>query len=306
MVTRFPIFTATLLLAVLASGCQVTTKDTRQASLGKAVTEQEMLEALQAPGSVVFRKHVAAKWEVPLSGLLNLDHPKARAAQLEDREEAIEIYTYSLIHPTQGKYLIDSGVSSRFQGEGRNPHISPVVNAVMRIEKLQVITTTAEIINQLSGIDGVFLTHIHLDHIIGLTDVDDTVPVFIGPDDATLRDFVHLFTQGTTNRLLQRQTELKEWAFTQTGIIDVFSDGSLFAVHAPGHTPGTTAYIANTKTGVHVMLGDVTHTAWGWQNQVEPGTYSYDLDTSAVSLANITRIVDAIAGATVHPGHQQL
>lgn len=298
---------AALLATILTLwGCQAATTNVVVASLGTPATEQEMLAALKHPGTIVFKKHTAARWQVPLSGLLNLNHPKARAAGLEERQEPIDIYTYSLIHPTAGTFLVDSGVSERFRHFDQNEDISTLVNAVMGFDKLTVRTTTGDIAQTLQGVDGVFLTHIHMDHVLGLTDLETSVPVYIGPGDTTLTDILHAFTQGTTNRLLKQQSNLHELNFSDTSIIDLFDDGSLFALHAPGHTPGTTAYIANTTDGVQIMLGDVSHTRWGWENQVAPGTYSHDATGSAAALAKLKTLADAIQPAQIHPGHQAL
>lgn len=294
---------ATLLLIC---GCQASNKSTVASTLGAEVIEAQMLEALKKPGVIVFQKNTAAHWQVPLSGLLNLDHPKAKAAGLEDREEPIDIYTYSLVHPTAGTFLVDSGVSESFKHAQANPDIGTLVNAVMHFDELKVVNTTRDIGNALAGIDGVFLTHLHMDHILGLTDLDKNVPVVAGPGESTLQTLLNAFTQGTTNRLLKRQEKLEEWHFGESGILDVFGDGSLFAIHAPGHTPGTTAYVANTITGVHMMLGDVTHTKWGWDNNVEPGTFSHQPAESAQALARLKALASAIGDIHVHPGHQPL
>ncbi|MFK7975485.1 MAG: MBL fold metallo-hydrolase [Halioglobus sp.] len=291
---------------LLASGCQVTTKETVAAEIGTPVTQQQMLEALKQPGIITFHKHTVASWQVPLSGLLNLDHPKARAAGLEDREEPIEIYAYSLIHPTEGTFLVDSGVSERFNQAKPSPDIGLLVNAVMRFDEMKVTVTTKDIDSALSGIDGVLLTHLHLDHILGLTDLEKSTPVYVGPREKNLQTAMNAFTQGTTNRLLSNQTNLSVWNFGDGNIIDVFGDGHLFAIHAAGHTPGTTAYLANTTAGVELMIGDVTHTKWGWDNQVESGTYSHQPTDSARALAQIKAIADSIQNLKVHPGHQHL
>ena len=305
--TQYRLYVVLSLFMLLGlAGCQATSKQVISAELGTPVSTEEMLSALASPGSIQLTKHLSAHWQVPLSGLVNLKHPTALAANLTDRDEPIEIYTYSLIHPELGNYLIDSGVSTRFSEPDNNQDVSFLVKTAMNTDQLKVVLTTQDIAKQLGGIDGVFLTHIHLDHIMGLTDLDDGIPVYLGKGDASLRDFMNLFTMGTTNRLLQRQTHLNEWDHSVTSYIDVFGDGSVFAIAAPGHTPGTTAYIANTTDGVQLMLGDVTHTRWGWENQVEPGTYSVDQPQSAKSLLNMIQLAEAIVGVKVHPGHQSL
>lgn len=293
---------ATLTLAA----CSATNVPTQQAEMGTAGTWEDLNQSIQEPGVIVFRKHTAADWVVNLSGLVNLNHPKAVEAGLTDRPEPIQIYTYEIEHPTAGTYLIDSGVSDSFRAPADNEDVSFIVKMAMGLEQLTVHLTTSEIAQRANGIDGVFLSHIHMDHIMGLRDLDASVPVYIGPGDAAAKDPSHAATASTTNNLLGNVDHLKEWNFTQSAFIDVFADGSLWAIHSPGHTPGATAYLANTTSGPELMLGDVTHTKWGWNNGVEPGSFSADQPTSAISLKRLVELAEAHPHIKVHPGHQSL
>jgi len=301
-----PLLCLQTLVWLAMAGCSASDVETSTSNLGQVVTETEMLRSLERPGSITFTKHLTATWSTPLSGLVNLDHPKAQAAGLEDRDEAVEIYVYSLEHPVYGNYIVDSGMAESFRNPKTNDDISALVKLAMNTDAIVTRKTTREVSEQLQGIDGVFLTHLHLDHIMGLLDIESTVPVYVGPGDAEFQSFLHLVTRGTTNRLLATVSELQEWSFGSGKFLDVFSDGSLYAIHAPGHTPGTTVYLANTTNGLEMMIGDVTHTRWGWENGVEPGTYSHEISASAVSLAYIKQIARRLPGLRVHPGHQSL
>lgn len=297
------------MMALSLAGCSATRVETTTGNWGTPVTEADMLQAVQRPNACCrlnFTKHLAGTWQVPLSGLLNLKNPKAVAAGLKDRDEPIEIYVYSLQHPTKGSFLVDSGLAETLRDPATNKDISSLVKRAMNTDELVTRTTTGEIINSLNGIDGVFLTHLHLDHILGLQDIATTVPVYVGPGEAQLSTFMNLFTQGTTDRLLGKVDQLLQWPFNDAQILDVFGDSSLFAIKAPGHTPGTTAYLANTTRGLHLMIGDVTHTRWGWEHSVEPGTFSHDVEASAASLDYIKRLADQLPNLQVHPGHQSL
>jgi len=295
-----------LLLLALLSGCPASSVDSRPAGLGRPATLDEMQAVINQPGPIAFEKHLAANWAVPLSGLLNLDHPRAVAAGLQDREEPIEIYVYTLQHPQFGTFIVDSGMSGNFLDAANNADVSPVVRRVMNIPALEVRLTTAQLDRRFGGIDGVFLTHLHMDHIMGLTDLAPGVPVYTGPGEADSRAATHIVTRATTDRLLVNVAALREWQYGSGGIIDIFGDGSVWAIHAPGHTPGSTAYLVRTTTGPHLMIGDATHTRWGWENGVEPGSYSRDGPLSATSLARLKRLARDNPQLTVHPGHQSL
>jgi hypothetical protein len=76
-------------------GCRPTTHPVKPADLGTARSSKEMIALLDEPGPVTLETLASADWEVPLSGLLNLDHPKAKLAGLVDRPEPIQIYFHA-------------------------------------------------------------------------------------------------------------------------------------------------------------------------------------------------------------------
>lgn len=298
------VLVAILMVVVLAS-CSATSLQSKPATMGQGSSWQDMLSKIEQPGPVVFKKHLSAHWAVQLSGLVNLDHEKAIAAGLSDRVEPIEIYTYSIQHPEFGHYLVDSGISESFRDAANNPDVSWLIKQAMDTSALKVERTTAEIQQAHGRINGVFLTHTHLDHIMGVSDLTPGTPVIIGPGDGSKKSPMNMVTQGTTDRLLAVAGELHEWQF-DTDVIDVFGDGSVFAIHSPGHTPGSTAYLVRTTEGPELLLGDVCHTAWGWEHGVEPGTFSEDQPGSVDSLLRLKSLVDEHPAIDAHPGHQAL
>ncbi len=71
-----------------------------------------------------------------------------------------------------------------------------------------------------------FLTHLHLDHVSGLPDLRDDVPVYVGRGDAEDRAFVNLFVRSTINAELNGKGPLREFTFqNDSGVLDVFGDG---------------------------------------------------------------------------------
>ena len=87
-------------------------------------------------------------------------------------------------------------------------------------------------------------------------------------------------------------------------MLDVFGDGSVWALHVPGHTPGSTAYLARTPKGPVLMVGDACHTSWGWDHGVEPGDFSKDQPLSTESLASLEALVKRHPSIDVRLGHQ--
>jgi N-acyl homoserine lactone hydrolase len=161
-------------------------------------------------------------------------------------------------------------------------------------------------------IAGVLLTHLHADHILGLRDLPSTTPIYVGPGDTDERSFMNMLMRGVFDHALSEKAPLRVLQFKAEprgaldGVLDVFGDGSLWAIWAPGHTPGSVAYLARTSRGPVLFTGDVSHTSWGWKHGVEPGTFSDDRAQSAASFAKLQRFAARHPGLDVRLGHQAL
>jgi glyoxylase-like metal-dependent hydrolase (beta-lactamase superfamily II) len=250
---------------------------------------------------------------VPLSGLLNLDHPAAKDAHLVDKSEPIRLFVHVVRHPVRGVFMVDTGVEHAFVADKSHALVTGLFGDLAHLDKLKVHADTAAILaKQGEPMQGVLLTHLHLDHVLGMRDVPASVPVFVGAGDAADRSFMNLFEKGIYDGALAGRGPLHEVRFASDangpfeGVLDVFGDGSFWAIWVPGHTPGTIAYLARTARGPVLMVGDACHTAWGWKHGVEPGSFSVDRAKGAESLARLERFVARHPSIEVRLGHQEL
>lgn len=311
----------TICVALSSLACSVTSHPSVSAVSGtpaetaRQVDYEEMLRWAKRPGEVELTRVVAADWAVDRAGLINLDHPRAEAAGLESGDEAIAVQFFGLKHPKHGLYMIDSGVAASF----RSPDTAPVgtmVRSAMKFDALEVKVDTRQWLKeQDTPLRGIFMTHLHVDHIMGLPDVARTVPLYTGPGEAAGKRFVYLFSQGTADDMLHGFSALQELSFRRgtpidgdapLSVLDVFGDSSVFALHVPGHTQGSLAFLVRTPEGPALVAGDACHTSWGWKNSVEPGQFNQDGPTSAVSLSRLKRLEQQLPGLKVFPGHQHL
>lgn len=304
---------ATTLGTVAVVGCKAADHPVAAAGIGTARSAADLEAVLDEPGPIEVKTVVAADWQVPLSGLLNLDHPKAEAAGLEDRPEPIKVYLHSLRHPTKGSFIIDTGVERALEGDPDNAAIRGLVASVMDTDAMTVHVDTATwLAQQPEPLAGVLLTHLHLDHVSGMPDVPRGTPIYAGPGETEVRAFEHLFVASNIERTLEGHGPIREWQFQPdpsgrfAGVLDVFGDGSRWALHVPGHTPDSTAYLARTPDGPVLFTGDVCHTRWGWENGVEPCSFTHDHEANADSLARLKKLVADYPNIDVRLGHQEL
>jgi N-acyl homoserine lactone hydrolase len=300
------------LASLVSSGCTSTTHEVVVSKLGNSISSQKMESILNQPGPITMRSITSANWHINRGDIINLDSPKAKAAGLRNEPEKIQIYAHILRHPTRGLFIVDTGVSSSLVADPSSQGISWFVQKVMPIKEMQVLEGTSDALRlENTTLNGVFLTHLHIDHISGLPDIALDVPLYVGPNEANDVEWKYAFTQGTVNNLLKGRLPLQAFKFEPdsdgqlAGVVDIFGDASVFAVLSPGHTSGSIAYIVRTTMGPVLLTGDTSHSRWGWDNTVEPGAFiSKDSERNLQSLIALKSLVARHPAITVKLGHQ--
>lgn len=309
---HFILFVLSSALVLLLQGCGITSHSLGKPAIGKPTSSTEMERLIEQPGPIQLETINSADWAIPLSGLLNLKSPAAIKAGLKDRDEPIQVYAHLLHHPQRGNYLVDTGVSKKLLDDPRKEGLNWLITKVMPIKEMQLKKSTAEILQGMDNkLSGVFFTHLHLDHISGIPDIPNDVPLYIGASESTAKYALNVFVQGSNNKLFEDKHALQEWSFQPDpqnkfeGIIDIFEDGSVFAISVPGHTPGSVAYLIRTRQGPVLLTGDTSHTRWGWENTVEPGDYTQDNERNLANLKRLKALVASHPNIEVRFGHQR-
>ena len=300
-----------LSLALVACGCAASHHATAPSALGIARSSDELVAVLDRPGPIALSSVDSADWEVPLSGLLNLEHPNAEAAGLEDRPEPIVVRFHVIEHPTRGSFIVDTGVERAVHDPDRAA-VRGVVASFMAIEeKLVVREDLATFLARHGPLAGVFLTHLHLDHVMGMPDVPPQTPIYAGPGETTPRSLQNVVMRpeyraparrpradpGMEVRCRPRRA-LRRRSSTCSATA---RSGRSGCPDIPRAAPPTSCA---PRTGPVLLTGDASHTRWGWDHDVEPGTYSADPERSAASFRKLRAFAGANPNLEVRVGHQ--
>lgn len=285
-------------LSLTACATPLSTHPSTLADLGAPATEANIVAAMSQPGSVAFEKIVAADWHFPNT----IRAPGANEWTV--RQLDAQIYFYAIRHPRFGLYLVDAGMPADYEA-----HMGPMLRRVVRGDyelRLRVATEAWAAANGQPR--GVFISHLHYDHVLGVVNLDRSVPVYVGQGDGAQRNFFYRFINQPTREAL-RGRSLQAWPFQVSGsglaVIDIFGDSSVFAVHVPGHTPGSTAYFINATSGPQLITGDAVHSHEAWTGEREEATgFEADLPQIFASRRALQALAARIPNLEVHPGHQ--
>ena len=130
------------------------------------------------------------------------------------------------------------------------------------------------------------------------------------PGEPDTRDGLYGLLRPTFKRLLAGKTAFAELPAKGIALdpipnaIDLFGDGSVWALLCPGHTPGSVAWLMNAKDGPVLFVGDTSPTRWGWEHGVEPGKFTKDGPANAKRLEELRAFVQRYPQIRVVLGHE--
>lgn len=183
---------AALAVAALTTACAPTSHPVTPSALGVARSTAALEAVVDLPGPVTVETVIGADWEVPRAGVVNLDHPAAKAAGLRDGAEPIHIAFHALQHPDRGLYLVDTGVERAFRTDPGHALITGLVASAMNLGTMRVRTDTASWIAAEGSAGAGRLPHApgHATTSPGSRDVSAGAPVFAGPGEASEKTFL--------------------------------------------------------------------------------------------------------------------
>lgn len=246
---------------------------------------------------------------VPRASMLGASHPAS--ASYEEEPTPLRVFAHLVRHPAFGDVLVDSGLDASFARDPYGNIASParyVIDALYHAPYSQA--PGEDLVAQLARLEAhprsVFFTHLHMDHTAGipaLTALDPELRLVTGPHEAD--DWAGSFGFGHVQDG-QRWVELDFSGAPDVPplgpAIDLFGDGSFWAIATPGHSIGHVSFVVMDEAGPVLLTGDASHFRWAFAHGVGPsGT---DEAEAQASLDRLRAFALAFPEVRVHTGHE--
>lgn len=181
-----------------------------------------------------------------------------------DVKEVSPILSFSVHHPGIGDILIDAGLNGSFYNNppcGDLPLMLSTYQKATKVTYAQGQNRSLKHALQHNGITPamILLTHVHPDHIAGLTETDNNVPLVFGKKESSF------YYRAMGGKYFKNRKSITTLDFSKAvtiqpfdRVIDVFGDASVWAVSTPGHTVDHISYLVNSSDGPVLIIGDLS------------------------------------------------
>src|SRR5271154_450211 len=212
-----------------------------------------------------------------------------RAGDAFDRTIRFPVPAY-LVETASERILIDTGLNPAAIADPAAYYERPEIFGVTALEQEQSVAEQLD----LDTLTKVVLTHLHWDHVGGLSLIPASVPVVL---QRTEWQAAHDDAAVQRNFFIPRDYVDDSRKMTLIdGDCDLLGDGSVELLLTPGHTPGH----QSVRIGDVVLAADVVHFASGLDDHRFP-PFADDHEQQRLSADRLRAMRDA--GLKVIPGH---
>jgi N-acyl homoserine lactone hydrolase len=297
-----------MILLAFFSACRTIKPPRTSFPVPQSTSERNWSAIFAKPKNITVTTIETGLIKVKISDVLNLKNPKAKG--FKDSSLYVPVFVHLIQHPVFGDWIIDAGLDSSFHSD---PHgnIKGMFRKVFSCiqEKGQDISSQLALRN--IAIKGVFFTHLHPDHITGVPALPGNIRYICGKGETqtNIRPLgITLFSSMQLNKV----GKMEEFDFSNVPpmsplgpAIDVFGDGSFWAISTPGHTICHVSFIVNTLSGPVLLTGDVSHTKLGFDSGIEPGGFSLNCPLNLKSLMQLKTFAGEFPQVKLIYGHER-
>ncbi|MCP4137092.1 MAG: MBL fold metallo-hydrolase [bacterium] len=234
---------------------------------------------------------------------LALDQENPKTPGVENRHEPLPVLFHWIQHKTKGDILIDTGYNSTILTAPPYGDDTAVMRLYQHKHGYKVYLeegrdAASQVKENNMELKKVFFTHLHHDHILGSKELPNDIEYVFNREDIDFK------MKAAMGNVFKNKRNVKTFDFSRgksippfSRVIDLLGDGSLWALSTPGQSAGHTSYLAITKKGPVLIIGDAAHFKWSFENNVAPEPWSEEVREAAKQSLNELR-----AFAKKYPG----
>ncbi|MBI5458218.1 MAG: MBL fold metallo-hydrolase [Methanobacterium sp.] len=260
------------------------------------------VEVFQNPCHISVLSFQTGTVAINRKGTINPDHPRAR--DIPDQELEVPILAHWVHHEEKGDFLLDVGLDVSYFKDPRGGLEGSNVDEYLQGENENIAYYIQK--NRIN-LEMVFLSHLHSDHAAGLRELPKTIPYVTGKGEyAEYHPEVHGdFLEGLEELFEIDYAQARDMPFLGPSV-DLLGDGSLWAIHTPGHTPGHSSFIVNGRDGPVFLTMDAAFIRENLVLGVAPSDYTWDVKVAQETLEKILTFLRLYPQIRVRAGHELL
>lgn len=244
-------------------------------------------------------------------GAINPDHPDA--SDIDDELLKVPVLSHWIHHKKYGDYLVDAGLDSSYSYDP-NGEVRGLFSGLFKKFRINIDEYYQEK-NQNIGfylkkysikLNGVFLSHLHVDHIAGVRELPKNIPYIVGKGEKYTEHKPFFYGD-----YLKGIDILYEIDFSYGNnmpilgqCVDIFGDGSFWAIRTPGHTPGHMSFLINGQSSPILLANDACFINLGLEMGVGSSDYTDDILMAQTSLNNIVEFKRVYSNVEIKCGHE--
>lgn len=268
----------------------------------KKNSQLSWVEVFQKPCPIGVHTLQTGSVIINLKGTLNPDHPRAR--DVEDQEMEVPILAHWIHHQEKGDFLLDVGLDSSYLKDPCGGLEGTSVDEYLQEENENIAYHLEK-----KGINlkMVFLSHLHSDHAVGVRELPKNIPYITGKGEyEEYQPEIHGdFLEGLVELFEIDYSRAQNMPFLGPSV-DLLGDGSLWAIHTPGHTSGHSSFLVNGVDGPVLLAMDAAFIRENLKLGVAPSDYTWNTEVAQETLEKILTFLRLYPQVRVGVGHDIL